>query len=209
MAPGRAAIFLPLLAAVVLLSAGCGSGGGDDGGYRGRILEKPLPKADFALTDTSGKPYSFLQETRGYVTLLYFGYTNCPDVCPTNMADIASVISKAPDLAPKMRVVFVTVDPARDTTERLRNWLALFNTGFIGLTGTPQEIEQAGRAALGDMWFPMQKHVTGPDQYTVDHSAFVIAYTKDNLAHIVYPTGPLENYEHDLPLLVRNGWQGP
>lgn len=201
-------MLVPLLAAVALLAAACGSGG-DPGGYRGRILEEPLLKADFVLTDTSGEPFSFRHDTRGYVTLLYFGYTNCPDVCPTTLADIASVISNEPDIAPKLKVVFVTVDPARDTPERLRNWLALFNSDFIGLTGTQQEIEQAGRAALGDMWFPMEKHETGPNQYTVDHSAFVIAYTNDNLAHIVYPTGPLENYEHDLPLLVRNGWQGP
>jgi protein SCO1/2 len=84
------------------------------------VLSPPLPKPDFVFTDTSGEAFDFQQETEGYVTLLYFGYTHCPDICPSHMADVAAVIDRNPDWVEHVKVVFVSVDPARDTPERLR-----------------------------------------------------------------------------------------
>jgi protein SCO1/2 len=169
-------------------------------------LSQPLPRPEFELTDTSGDPLDFREQTEGNVTLLYFGYTHCPDICPGHMADIAAALESEPSLEGDVKVVFVTVDPERDTAERLRLWLDLFDPSFIGLTGTPEEIDEAGAAALGAIWAPVQKAPYGDGEYTVSHPALVIAYGKDNVARTVYPFGTRKaDYAHDLLLLVNGG----
>lgn len=211
---------LLLLVACAGLLAACEGGDSSDRGsttappaspasaWMGMVLEEPLRKPDFTLTDTSGQPYNFLKETEGYLTYLYFGYTYCPDICPSHMADIASVLKGQPGLRDRVKVVFVTVDPDRDTLDRLRMWLDLFDESFVGLTGSAAEIEAATKAALGELWFPVEKST--PDakgNYLVSHAAFVQLYTEDNLCHIVYPFGvPRAGYEHDLLKLVKEGW---
>ena len=83
--------------------------------YRGGLVTPPLPKPKFTLTDTSGAPFDLGLKTQGYVTLLFFGYTNCPDMCPLQMSMIARALGKMPtELAEQFKVVFVTTDPARD-----------------------------------------------------------------------------------------------
>lgn len=200
------------------LVSGCGSGvegpsppatpSPTPAGYLGMIVEPPMPKPDFTLTDTEGSPFNFMQETEGYLTYLYFGYTYCPDICPSHLADIASVIRRQAEFKGRVKVVFVTVDPDRDTPTRLRSWLDLFDEDFIALTGTPEEIEAATKAALGDLWFPIEKEypADGGD-YLLSHAAFVQLYTLDNLSHIVYPFGvPQSGYEWDLTKLIKEGW---
>jgi protein SCO1/2 len=83
--------------------------------YRGGIVSPALPKARFTLTDTSAAPFDFRQQTQGYVTLLFFGYTHCPDLCPLHMANIAFALKQLPaNVAEQIKVVFVTTDPRRD-----------------------------------------------------------------------------------------------
>ena len=105
------------------------------------------------------------------------------------------------DVAAQIKVVFVTTDPARDNPSALRSWLDHFDRGFIGLTGTETAIRSAQTAA----WIrPATKTVLGNGDYGMDHSAFVLAYTKDNLAHVIYPVGVRQSdWIHDLPYLVR------
>src|SRR5689334_12996628 len=104
--------------------------------YRGGIVTPPLPKPSFVLTDTSGAPFDFSNRTRASVTLLFFGYTYCPDQCPMHMANIGAALKRLPPaMADQVKLVFVTTDPARDTPERLRQWLDNFDKRFIGLTG--------------------------------------------------------------------------
>src|SRR6516164_1995231 len=84
--------------------------------YRGGVVAPPLPKPRFVLTDTSGTPFDFWNRTQGLVTLLFFGYTNCPDQCPLHMANIGVALKKLPPgLADQVKLVFVTTDPRRDT----------------------------------------------------------------------------------------------
>ena len=116
--------------------------------YRGGLVTPPLAKPQFTLTDTSGAPFDFRAETQGHVMLLFFGYTRCPDVCPLHMANIAAVLKQLPtDVVDKIKVVFVTTDPARDTPAVLRTWLDHFDKRFIGLTGSDAEIRGAQQAA--------------------------------------------------------------
>src|ERR1022692_3780305 len=100
--------------------------------YRGGMVTPPLPKPKFVLTDTSGAPFDFWSRTQGSVTLLFFGYTDCPDQCPMHMANIGIALKKLPPgIAGQVQLVFVTTDPARDTPRELRRWLDNFDKHFV------------------------------------------------------------------------------
>jgi protein SCO1 len=172
------------------------------GSYRGGAVTPPLPKPVFILTDTSGAPFDFRQKTEGYITLLFFGYTFCPDQCPMHMANLSAALKKLPAAtADHVKLVFVTTDPARDSPAVLRRWLDLFDRRFIGLTGTERAIEAVERAA----GVPLASKAGLPGgSYAVSHANFVIAYSRDNLAHLIYPGGvSKEDWLHDLSLLTR------
>lgn len=158
---------LTALAAATLTLAGCSSadesdhgkghvatvsGGPEEGPFAGREISEPKPRPDFTLTDQAGARFDFAAETAGQPTLLFFGYANCPDVCPTTMADVALALKSVPAVvAARTQVVFVTTDPARDTPEFLGSYLARFDrelpNRFIGLTGTQLEVETAQSVA--------------------------------------------------------------
>ena len=174
--------------------------------YRGGLVSPPLPKPRFTLTDTSGAPFDLGLKTQGYVTLLFFGYTHCPDMCLFQMAMIGNALKKMPaEMADQFKVVFVTTDPARDDAKVLRSWLDNFDKRFIGLTGADAAIRAAQIASNIP---PAEKSKVRPDgTYEVGHASFVLAYTKDNLAHVIYPVGvKLEDLMHDLPLLIKETW---
>ncbi|SDY85516.1 protein SCO1/2 [Modestobacter sp. DSM 44400] len=150
--------------AASVLGAGCSGGPAHDHGsriaqisvpgssYAGSRLAEPWRRPAFTLIDQDGQPFDFTAETAGKPTLLFFGYTHCPDVCPTTMADISRALQDVPrDVASRTRVVFVTTDPARDTPEALGPWLSLFDrqlpNRFIGLAGTQAEVDLAQQAA--------------------------------------------------------------
>lgn len=174
---------------------------------RGVLLSAPQAKPDIRLHTVDGAPFSLRDDTRGTLTLLFFGYTHCPDVCPAHVANISRVLKELPnEVTAKIRFVFVTTDPERDTAERLKGWLAAFDPGIIGLVGTAEEIKRA-QVAAGLM--PAYKEVpdsTVPASYLVGHAAQVLAFTSDDLAHIVYPFGiRQQDWANDLPILA-NGW---
>src|ERR1700733_9782873 len=179
---------------------------GAEGKYRGGLVSPPLPKPKFTLTDTSGAPFDFASKTQGYTTLLFFGYTHCPDMCPLQMSTIAQAFKKIPPAsADRFKAVFVTTDPDRDGPQVLRSWLDHFDKRFIGLTGSEPEIAAAQIAANLS---PAKKSAVRPDgAYEVGHAAFVLVYTKDNLAHVIYPVGVKEeDWVHDLPYLATETW---
>ncbi len=184
-------------------------GGGDSGdpAYWG-VQVAPAPhKPDFVLTDTSGNNFDIVKDTEGYLTLLYVGYTHCPDVCPTHMLDIATVLKQlGPAISDKVKVVFVTSDPERDTPEAMRKWLDAFDTDFIGLTGDPATLEDLQR----QMGMAPGEKVPLDDSgnYAVNHGAYVLAFTADDdIAHVVYPLGiTRDHWAHDIKKLVEEGW---
>jgi protein SCO1/2 len=190
---------------LVLTSLASAQPGGSNDTYRGGLVTPPLPKPAFVLTDTSGAAFDFRDKTDGYVTLLFFGYTYCPDQCPMHMANLGAALKKLPSaIAGEVKLVFVTTDPARDSPAVLRRWLDLFDRRFIGLTGSDRAIEAVELAA----GVPLAAK-TGPPNgnYGVSHANFVIAYTRDNLAHIIYPGGvSKDDWVHDLPILINETW---
>lgn len=173
--------------------------------YRGGLVRPPLPKPRFVLTDTSGAAFDFRQKTEGYVTLLFFGYTNCPDECPMHMSNLGAALKKLPaSVADQVKLIFVTTDPARDSPAVVRRWLDSFDRHFIGLTGTEQAIEFVEGAA-GVPLATKSRPANGA--YGVAHANFVFAYSKDNFAHLVYPGGvSLADWVHDLPRLINETW---
>jgi protein SCO1/2 len=177
------------------------------GKLRGVVMGLPTPKPDFTLTALDGTSFDLRRDTEGFLTLLFFGYTHCPDVCPVHMANIGKVLKGLPSgVTSKIKVVFVTTDPERDTVERLREWLGGFHRDFIGLTGTLEEIVQAQRAAGVLPAVRDSVDASDPSTYYVSHAAQVTAYTADNLAHVIYPFGIRQpDWANDLPILV-NGW---
>jgi protein SCO1/2 len=173
--------------------------------YRGGLVAPPLPKPRFVLSDTSGVSFDFSKRTEGSVTLLFFGYTYCPDQCPMHMTNIGAALKRIPaSIADQVQLVFVTTDPARDTPAVLRRWLDLFDNRFIGLTGTEAAIDAVQKSAGVP---PAQKAGFSNGIYAVAHANFVLAYTKDNLAHVIYPGGvSKDDWAHDLPLLIKETW---
>lgn len=181
---------------------------GPSGTYRGGLVTPPLPKPRFVLKDTSGVPFDFWNRTAGSVTLLFFGYTNCPDQCPMHMANVGAALKKLPaDIGGQVKLVFVTTDPERDRPQQLRRWLDLFDKHFVGLTGTEAALVAVQRAAGVPL---AQKTEPHGGNYSVTHANFVLAYTKDNLAHVIYPGGvSKDDWIHDLPLLIGETWSRP
>jgi protein SCO1/2 len=173
-------------------------------GYSGLELDTPVEMPDLTFTDTEGNPFNLREGTAGKTTLLFFGYTSCPDICPVHLANIAAVLGKMTDeVQREIRVVFVTTDPARDTLPRLRQWIKQFDPGFIGLTG-PDSVIVAAERALGVA--PAVIDSSRGANYLVQHSSAVIAFTRDGMARVHYPFGTRQrDWGRDLPRLVGQG----
>jgi protein SCO1/2 len=171
---------------------------------RGPRLTQALPRPAMALVRDNGQPLDFRGDTRGTLTFLFFGYTNCPDVCPLHMANLAAALRSLPaEQAGKVRVVFVTTDPERDTPERLRSWLDGIDSSFIGARG-PATVIDAAQRSLGMMAASRDPPVPGSAGYTVSHGAHLWAFTPDDSAHVVYPMGiQRDDLAADIPLLLR------
>ena len=204
-------------AAVAAASAGCASpagaasaGNGSPGmvlintsQYDGNIIT-PVVKPSGTLTADDGRSFNLRADTRGIVTLLYFGYTHCPDLCPLTMSNtsVAMRMLPGPDRA-RVRVLFVSVDPGRDTPARLRSWLGGFDPAFIGLRGPLPEIEAAERQT-GLPLGPVYKDAAGYVQ--LDHATEMFAYSTTNVAReAFFPSTPPAEMAHDLKLLVAGG----
>lgn len=196
--PGNILIRLTVLVAAGFLIAGCGRALATDE-LQGVVVESPQPKPNFSLTATDGETYEFADRTEGKLTLLYFGYINCPDICPVHLAQIAEVFGQVPAAARDTVVVFVSVDPDRDSPEAIREYLDRFDHRFIGLTGTEEELEEAQVAAN----VPLAYRVGEDENYAVEHAGWVIAYAPDGLNHAIYPFGTRQTtWRNDFPILA-------
>lgn len=178
-----------VILALVLTLAGCGASSGDDAPTAtplpGTVFDPPLEVGDFTLTDHTGQPFS-LSDLRGQVVMLFFGYTNCPDVCPTTLAEFKRVKTRLGAAADQVAFVFVSVDGERDTPERLAQYVQAFDPSFIGLTGDDAAIRQAGRP-FGI--FYQRVTYDNPDNYLVDHTASSLVIGPEGLWRIKFSYG--------------------
>ena len=147
----------------------------------GTWLPRPKPIADFQLTDNEGKPFS-LRNLQGKPSLVFFGFTHCPDVCPTTLAKLAQAMKAA--AVPNLRVVFVTVDPARDPPNVVGLYVHAFDPSFIGLTGDEKAIDKLAT----DFGVAVSKVDLPGGDYTMDHSAVIfLLNTQGQVAGIFTP----------------------
>lgn len=158
---------------------------------------------DFRLADHNGKPRS-LADFRGKVVVIFFGYTHCPDVCPTTMSDLAAAMKKLGPDADKVQVLFVTVDPERDTADLLSKYVPAFHPSFLGLRGT---LEETARTAKDFKILYQKQPGQTPDTYTVDHSAGSFVFDRQGRLRLYVSYGQgAEVFAHDIGLLL--GGQG-
>jgi protein SCO1 len=153
--------------------------------YHGSIIEPPIPAAGFELTDQNGKEFRFTDH-RGKLALIFFGYTHCPDICPTTLNEFQSIYLGLKDRADEALFIFITVDPERDSPEILKEYLAYFNPNFIGLTSDRKTLEAVWQ---GYGVYQAQQEAGSAAGYLVDHSTRV--YLVDAIGNLVitYPFG--------------------
>lgn len=170
--------------------------------FRGTTFGEPYPQAsEFTLTRSDGTSLR-LSELRGDVVLLFFGYTSCPDVCPTTMAELKVALAELnTEDAARVKVLFVTVDPERDTPARMQEYVDQFNTDFIGLSGTQAELEKIWQA-----YGVYREIVTSASAagYTVDHTARVTLIDPQGNMRVSFGFDtPVEDIVHDLKLILK------
>jgi protein SCO1/2 len=198
--------------AALLLVAGCSSSGGSSskpsglndnpgtGPYMGVGSIPPLPRPSFTLMTDDNKPYSFAKQTDGKTTLLFFGYTRCPDICPATMADIGVALRGLPaSVSSKVTVVFVSTDVKHDTGPIIARWLQSFSAGthatFVGLHGSQPQVDAAQASA----------HVMIAEEGGRTHSTQVMLYSPDNYSHVSFiynNSNERDQIQHDVNYVV-------
>jgi protein SCO1 len=198
----RAPLLAALTAAALLTLSACGSDV-DATDFTGKVVDPPFQVATDELEDTGGAPYSLAESTDKRLTLVFFGYTNCPDICQTVMGNLASAMTRLSDADRKeVDVVFVTTDPERDTPEALRAWLDRYDKDFIGVTDDPSQIDliaKVARSVAVGMGDPLP---TGG--YDVDaHTTQVTAIDSDDQAPMYWSqTTSSAQFAHDIHALL-------
>ncbi|MFN8412389.1 MAG: SCO family protein [Anaerolineales bacterium] len=167
---------------------------------RGTAYLEPYPAApDFQLKDANGKLVR-LSDYHGKIVLLFFGYTFCPDVCPTTLAELKQTVDKVGDRASQVQVIFISVDPDRDTSEIMQNYVERFSPDFLGLSGSLME--------LSNIWgeYDIYREVeagTSPSNYIVNHTARVILVDQVGNMRLSYGfQTPPEDIANDIMILL-------
>ena len=207
--PTRTLLATSALALAAALT-GCGAEPwAEEGAFVGEPLADPVSMPRVELPTMGGETFRLAEDSRGKVTLLFIGYTYCPDVCPVHLANLAAVLADLPlEQSREVRTVFLTADPARDTPERLREWLGALDRSFVGLRGTRAQVN-AVEDALG-----LPRSVVSPSddpgEYFVGHAGQVLAFDREGVARLAYPWGIRQrDWRRDLPRLIRGEWPGP
>lgn len=186
-----------LLAVVALLLAAC-----NNYSFHGVPYEPPQAAPPINGIDQDGNAFS-IESLQGNVALVFFGYTNCPDVCPTTLAEMRLLRSQITDKADKVKVVYVTVDPERDTTARLKEFLPVFDPTFIGVHMNSIELEPV-KKAYGVFAEKVYYDAADPAKgYSVDHTARTYLIGPRGRLVTSYPyQSPIENIQKDVEFLL-------
>jgi protein SCO1/2 len=183
------------------------------------------PKKSFVATDITGVPWAHdfelvdhngqrrtLADFRGKVVLLFFGYTNCPDACPTALAEMAQLVERLGPQGKQVQGLFITTDPARDTAQRLATYVTAFHPSFLGLRGTPDEIANVTKAfkvhfrTNAPAADTHAGHSSEPADYMVDHSTGILVFDRDGRVRLyVRAHGrSVDAMVHDVELLLKS-----
>jgi protein SCO1/2 len=185
------------MVASVALAAACGPAGSGTP-FQGVDVTGAAMGDDLRLPDQNGKPRS-LDEFRGKVVVVAFGYTHCPDVCPMTLANLANARRKLGKQGEQVQVLFVTVDPKRDTPDLLGRYVTAFDPTFIGLAGSAADVQRTEK----DFKLYVEERPTGNGDYSVDHSAQIFAYDRKGRLRLVLPqTATPDAIASDLRVLL-------
>jgi protein SCO1 len=169
----------------------------DTGTLKAGTFDPPRDAPDFSVNGTDGAPL-FLSHYRGKVVVLAFGYTSCPNVCPVTLAVLAQAHRALGKRGSEVQVIYLTVDPERDDTKRLKDYLAAFDPTFLGGTGTPAQM-----AAVRQRYGVSAQKVGSGKDYAVAHSSFVYLITRDGKLRALMPFGhKADDYAHDISLML-------
>jgi protein SCO1 len=172
--------------------------------FNGSLIEPPIEAADFILIDQNGEPYR-LSEQRGKLVVIFFGYTHCPDICPSTLSEFQKIQKDLKSSASEVDFVFITVDPERDTPDQLASYLEFFDPSFIGLWGESGEMQK--------VWsdygvYQMKQDAGSAAGYLVDHSTRMYVIDQKGLLVLTYPFGfDAEKIVDDIAYLVKVGNQ--
>lgn len=169
--------------------------------YRGSLIDPAVPAADFTLTSGSGEPFH-LGDQRGKVVLLFFGYTTCPDVCPATLGEMKQVVARLGKQAEGVQVVFITVDPQRDTPQKIGQYAAAFDPTFVGLSGSEAELTPVW-ASYGV--YRAIVETTSAAGYLVDHSARTYLVDPAGNLRLTYTFGtPVDEILSDVRYVLKH-----
>lgn len=190
-------VFIPLLSLLLLATQ---INAASDTRLKSGTFDPPRLAPDFTLTGSDSKEFT-LSELRGKLVILGFGFTHCPDICPVTLARLAQAHKNLGALAGQVQVVYVTVDPERDSVERLREYMAHFNPSFIGVTGAPEQLS-AVRQSYGIL---AARKVHEDGSYEVHHSSYVYLIDRQGLLRALVPFGaPVDSIVHDIKILLQD-----
>ncbi|MGR3462930.1 MAG: SCO family protein [Roseovarius sp.] len=168
----------------------------DDRAGGPRTGDDPAFVADFELTDHTGKTRTE-EDFAGQWMLVFFGFTNCPDVCPTTLSEVAAVMDGLDEDAAKVQPLFISIDPERDTPEAMAEFVPLFDAGIIGLTGTPEQIAET--AETFPIFYERLEDASAPDGYTMSHTSHLFLFNPEAGFAESWPYGtPAEEILADL-----------
>lgn len=187
--------------AALLALVGCQPANQGETAFRGTDISHEKFGGALELKDHNGVKRS-LKDFRGKWVVLFFGYTHCPDVCPTTLSDTAEALKlMTPEQAKQVQVIWVSVDPERDTPNMLRDYVTYFNPGFLSMTGTEAEIAKAA----SDFRIVYRRHVTtGVSGYLIDHTAGSYVIDPNGKLRLLLPFAiPAPDMAHDLRLLMQ------
>jgi protein SCO1/2 len=161
--------------------------------FHGSLIDPAVAATDFTLTDQNGQPFR-LSEQKGKAALLFFGYTNCPDACPTTLTQFKKIRAQLGKDADEVQFVLITVDPERDTSDRLRDYLSGFDPTFIGLTSSVAEMETVWQAygvyrekhPVEDATSGAGGHTHAGEDYVVDHTTRIYAIDRRGNLRLTY-----------------------
>ncbi len=152
--------------------------------FHGTVIQSPDPSYDFTLTSVNGDVSP--SDYRGKIVLLYFGYTFCPDICPATLASVAQALRDMGTKAEDIQLIMVSLDPGRDTPEKLAEYVAHFHPSFIGITGTQAQLDEV--ASLYGIYY---QKTQGSDAsgYLIDHTATLLVLDREGYLKLVFPFG--------------------
>lgn len=167
--------------------------------FHGTVIQSPEPSFDFTLTSANGDVS--LSDFRGKIVFIYFGYTFCPDICPATLANVGQALRQIDAQPEDVQVLMVSLDPERDTPEKLAQYVGQFHPSFIGVTGSKEQLDEV--ASLYGIYY-QKAETDSAAGYLIDHTATLLVLDRDGYLKLVFPFGVTsEEIADDLKYMIR------